>query len=103
MQQDGANSITLYNTNKLDALTQINLKGDNNHNADIVANPEYIENLEKSFKYTPIEANVPNNINEDSQILFAQMQNSRLWQLSARKKYLQRMRIPAELGTVIKK
>ena len=35
------NSITLYNADTLEALTQVNLKGDKSHNADIVVNPEY--------------------------------------------------------------
>lgn len=44
----------------------------------------------------------PNNVTEDSRILFAQMQNSRLWQLSAKQKYLQRVRMPAELSAMAK-
>ena len=70
---DRENCVTLYNADKLDSLTHINLKGDNSQKSEVVPSPEYKQNLDESFRYTPIEANAPNNVIEDSQILFAQM------------------------------
>ena len=70
---DRENCVTLYNTDKLDSLAHINLKGDSSQKNEVAPSPEYKQNLEESFGYTPIEANAPNNVIEDSQILFAQM------------------------------
>ena len=95
---DRENCVTLYNTDKLDALPCIT---NSQNKSELPPSREYQQNLEKSFSYTPIEVSAHRSITEDCQIMFASMQNLRLWQLSKKSKYLLRMKISEDLSGVI--
>ena len=67
---DVENCVTLYNTDKLDALPCI-MRGSNK--SEIPPSRDYLQNLEKSFAYTPIQVQEKPGMAEDCHILHAKM------------------------------
>lgn len=104
-QEKSPYAVTLHNVDKFELLTKVNARksmiNDDKYEG-VVPSEEYMSNLRQSFDFVDVPQSkfIPNNKRtianpkkEDNSILYAKMQNTRLWQLSSQFKSLQKVTV----------